>query len=205
MLRATLAAIAAVAAATPATAHAFSFRTLTLDVTLTHTADWQTDTAAGRQAVTFATPRPVRQTIVVYGERGAPPFQTMTNDELTFHAPRAEVRRTVDGAAPCAITRPRVRTHFAVEDDELRFTVGAVPRLAEPCPPAEAELALAEPQPIAFAGGARKVKRLRRGGHVTLRASVERGLDGGPCAPRPAAGAWECATTTATVKVRRVE
>jgi hypothetical protein len=205
MLRSTLLLAALAAALVPTTAHAFSFRTLTLDVTLTHTADWQTDGAAGRQALTFATPHPVRQTIVVYGERGAPPFQTMTNDELTFDPPRAEVRRTVTGAAPCATTHPRVRTRFAVEEDEFQFTVGGVPRLATPCPPAQAELTLAEPAPVVFEGGARKVKRLRRGGRVTLRAHVERGPDGEACAPRPAAGPWECATTTATVKVRRVE
>ena len=200
-----LAAAVAIAALAPTTAQSFDFRTLTLDVSLTHTADWQTDAASGRQALTFATPHAVRQSIVVYRERGAPPFQTMTNDELTFDPPRAEVRRTVEGAAPCPVGRPRVRTRFAVEDDELQFTVGAVPRLADPCPPAEAELALAEPEPIVFQGSARKVKRLRRGGRVTLRANVQRGPGGEACPPRPAAGPWECATTTATVKVRRVE
>jgi hypothetical protein len=193
MLRIALALVAL--ALLPATADAFSFRTLTLDVTLTHTDDWQTDTAAGRQQLTFATPRPVRQSIVVYGERGAPPFQTMTNDELTFSPPRAKVERS-----GCATTRPRVRTRFSVEDDFL-FTVGGVPKLGTPCPPADAELAFALPEPVEFTGGARKIKRLKRGGRVTLTARVERG----PCGARPAAGAWECATTVATVKVRRVE
>jgi hypothetical protein len=170
------------------------FRTLTVDVSLTHTDEWQTDAAAGRQSLHFATPHPVRQSIVVYRAAGAPPFQTMTNDELTFSPPRARVERS-----GCATTRPRVRTRFSVEDDFL-FTVGGVPRRATPCPPAEAELAFALPEPVEFEGGARRIKRLKRGGRVTLRASVQHGA----CGERPASGPWECATTTATVKVRRV-
>jgi hypothetical protein len=195
MLRATLLLAPLLTAVLPASAQAFSFRTLTLDVSLAHVDEWQTDTASGTQRLRFETPKPVRQTIVIYGERGAPPFQTMTNDELTFSPPRARVERS-----GCATTRPRVRTRFSVEDDFL-FTVGGVPRLATPCPPAEAELALATPEPVEFAGGARKIKRLRVGGRVTLRAAVERG----DCGARPETGAWECATTTATVRVKRVE
>jgi hypothetical protein len=208
MKRLTLLLAAAAALATPASASAFTFRVVTLDFSIDHADDWRAGGTTGRQAFTFSTPHPVRQSIVVY-KSGRPPFQTMSNDELVFDPPRATVRRTVDGAAPCPVTRPRVRTHFAVEDD-FQLQVGNVARLAEPCPPAAADLQLAPPPTIVFDGGARKIRRLKRGGKVTLRARLEQGTDEqgavvDGCTPPPADGSWECATTSATVKVRRVE
>ena len=139
----------------------------------------------------------------------------MTSDDLTFHPPRGELRRT-GGGADCGVTRPRVRMRFAVEalgpmgrgPHALQLAVGDAPRLGEACGDAAAELATAAPDPVTLERGMRSVRKLRRGGRIELTGRLERGYgsDGraDACPPRPAAGDWECAVTSVTVRFHRV-
>lgn len=202
----------------PASAQAsVKFRILTMDYDVTHTADWQTEDAAGRQSLTLSTGDPVRQSINYWTDSDVP-FSFMSNDSLAFEQPRGTVRRSVDGAAPCAVKRPKVRSWFQVEGRgamgtapfDVELNIGTVPGLATACGGA-AEPQLATPPEIVFARSARGLRRLRLGARRTLTTRMERGLDADgletdACLPRPPAGQpWACSVTEATVRVKRVD
>jgi hypothetical protein len=215
MTRLVLLAAVAAAALTPATAAA-KLRVVEADISVAHTVDWQHDGVAGRQAFAIHPRKPAREAIDHLGAHpptGAPPFTWMTSEDFTWHPPRGELRRT-GGGVDCGVTRPRMRMRFWVEGlggmgrapFALFLGLGNVPRLDSAC--GGAELATAVPEPLALERGVRVVRRLRLGRRATLTGRVERGYgsDGSvdACAPRPAAGDWECAVTTATVRLRRV-
>jgi len=146
------------------------------------------------------------------------PFSFMSSEELAFEPPRGTVRRAVDGAAPCAVKRPKVRSWFQVEGRgelgtapfDVELNIGRVPALGTACG-GTAEPQLATPPAIVFARAARTLRRLKLGRRTTITTRMERGLDGDgletdACLARPAAGTpWECSVTEATVRVRRVE
>ena len=169
MTRIAIVAALAAAAALPATAQA-KLRVLEADIAVAHAVDWQHDGVAGRQSFSIHTRKPAREAIDHAGAhrpKGAPPFQWMTSDDLTFHPPRGELRRT-GGGADCGVTRPRVRMRFAVEalgsmgrgPHALQLTIGDVPRLGEACGDAAAELATAVPDPVTLERGMRAVRKL---------------------------------------------
>jgi hypothetical protein len=194
-------------------------RVLETEIAIEHTADWQYDGASGRQTFSIATRKPAREAIDHHGAHpphGAPPFTWMTSEDLTWHPPRGALRRSAAGVE-CGVTRPRVRMYFRVEGRDgdggapylLQLVPGGVPLLDVACGTSPPTLALASPPAITLPGGVRKLRRLERGHGITLEARIERGTDadggiGDRCSERPAGGAWECSTTVATVKLRRV-
>jgi hypothetical protein len=194
-------------------------RVLETDITIAHTADWRLDGASGRQAFSIATRRPAREAIDHLGAHpphGAPPFTWMTSEDLTWHPPRGELRRSA-GGAECDVTKPRVRMYFRVEGRDgdggapydLQLIVGRVPLLDVACGTAPPTLALASPPEITLPGAVRKVRRLKRGRSVTVAARIDRGTDAegriADSCSEPAAAAYrECAVTAAEVRFKRV-